>query len=35
MADYKSIPFTPQRLIYRLMYASPMRNYDVVNRFAF
>jgi methyltransferase (TIGR00027 family) len=35
MADYKSIPFTPQRLMYRLAYASPMGNYDVLNRFAF
>jgi O-methyltransferase involved in polyketide biosynthesis len=35
MADYKSIPFTPQRLLYRLAYASPMGNYDVLNRFAF
>ena len=35
VADYKSIPFTPQRLMYRLVYASPMGNYDVLNRFAF
>jgi methyltransferase (TIGR00027 family) len=35
VAGYHSIPFTPQRLVYRLMYATPMRNYDVVNRFAF
>jgi methyltransferase (TIGR00027 family) len=35
LAGYESIPFTPQRLLYRLMYATPMRNYDVVNRFAF
>jgi O-methyltransferase involved in polyketide biosynthesis len=35
MADYKSIPFTPQRLMYRLAYGSPMGNYDVLNRFAF
>ncbi len=35
MADHKSIPFTTQRLIYRLAYASPMGNYDVLNRFAF
>jgi O-methyltransferase involved in polyketide biosynthesis len=35
MADYKSIPFTPQRLMYRLVYASPMGNYDMLNRFTF
>jgi O-methyltransferase involved in polyketide biosynthesis len=35
MAGYESIPVTPQRLLYRLMYATPVRNYDVVNRFAF
>ncbi len=35
LAGYESIPFTPQRLVYRLIYTTPMRNYDVVNRFAF
>jgi O-methyltransferase involved in polyketide biosynthesis len=35
MADYKSIPFTPQRLIYRLVYASPMGKYDMLNRLTF
>ena len=35
LAGYESIPFTPQRLLFRLTYATPMRNYDVVNRFAF
>ena len=35
LAGYESSPFTPQRLVYRLTYATPMRNYDVVNRFAF
>jgi methyltransferase (TIGR00027 family) len=35
MAGYESIPFAPQRLVYRLTYATPFRNYDVVNRFAF
>jgi hypothetical protein len=35
MAGYESIPVTPQRLLYRLIYATPVRNYDVVNRFAF
>ncbi|MDT5015397.1 MAG: hypothetical protein QOD39_1557 [Mycobacterium sp.] len=35
VADYRSIPFTPQRLMYRLIHATPARNYDVVNRFEF
>jgi methyltransferase (TIGR00027 family) len=35
MAGYEEIPFTPQRLLYRLIYATPMRNYDVLYRFAF
>ena len=35
MAGYEAIPFTPQRLLYRLIYATPMRNYDVLNRFTF
>jgi len=35
IADYELIPFTPQRLLYRLIYATPMRNYDVLNRFRF
>jgi O-methyltransferase involved in polyketide biosynthesis len=35
LAGYESIPFTPQRLVCRLTYATPMRNYDVLNRFAF
>jgi O-methyltransferase involved in polyketide biosynthesis len=35
MAGYESIPFTPQRLIYRVTSATGFRNYDVVNRFAF
>ena len=35
LAGYESVPYTPQRLVYRLIYATPMRNYDVVNRFAF
>jgi O-methyltransferase involved in polyketide biosynthesis len=33
--DYQAIPYLPQRLLYRLMYATPVRNYDVLNRFAF
>jgi O-methyltransferase involved in polyketide biosynthesis len=35
LAGYESIPFAPQRLLYWLLYATPMRNYDVVNRFTF
>jgi methyltransferase (TIGR00027 family) len=35
IAGYESIPFTPQRLVYRLVNASPMGNYDVLYRFAF
>jgi methyltransferase (TIGR00027 family) len=35
VADYESIPFAPQRWVFRLMNATPMTNYDVVNRFAF
>jgi methyltransferase (TIGR00027 family) len=35
MAGYEAIPFTPQRLLYRLIYATPMRNYDVLYRFTF
>jgi methyltransferase (TIGR00027 family) len=34
-AGFEAIPFTPQRLIFRLVHATPMRNYDVVNRFKF
>jgi O-methyltransferase involved in polyketide biosynthesis len=32
---YEAIPDVPQRLLYRAMYATPARAYDVVNRFAF
>jgi O-methyltransferase involved in polyketide biosynthesis len=35
IADYASIPFTLQRLVFRLTYATFMKNYDVVNRFEF
>ena len=35
LAGYESIPFTPRRLVYRPTYARQMRNYDVLNRFAF
>jgi methyltransferase (TIGR00027 family) len=31
----EKIPSTARRLIYRLTYATPFRNYDVVNRLAF
>lgn len=34
-AGYEAIPSTPHRLLYRLLYATPIRKYDVVNRFAF
>jgi O-methyltransferase involved in polyketide biosynthesis len=32
---YQAIPHAPQRLLYRLMHATPARDYDVMNRFAF
>jgi O-methyltransferase involved in polyketide biosynthesis len=35
IADYELIPGTPQRLMYRLICATPMRNYDVLYRFSF
>jgi O-methyltransferase involved in polyketide biosynthesis len=35
VADYRSIPFAAQRWIFRLLHATPARNYDVVNRFEF
>jgi hypothetical protein len=35
MADYELIPLTPQRLMFRLISATPMRNYDVLYRFSF
>jgi methyltransferase (TIGR00027 family) len=35
LAGYEAIPYAPQRLLYRLTYATPLRNYDVVTRFAF
>jgi methyltransferase (TIGR00027 family) len=34
-ALYERIPSTPIRLLWRLIYATPARNYDVLNRFAF
>jgi methyltransferase (TIGR00027 family) len=34
-ALYKRIPSAPVRLLWRLIYATPLRNYDVLNRFAF
>jgi O-methyltransferase involved in polyketide biosynthesis len=35
ISGYEAIPSTPQRLVYRLIHATPARNYDVVNRFEF
>ena len=35
LTGYDKIPSRPWRLLYRLTYATPFRNYDVVNRFAF
>ena len=35
IGGYQEIPYPPQRLLYRLVHATPMRNYDVVNRFTF
>lgn len=32
---YQAIPYAPQRLLFRLMHATPARNFDVVHRFAF
>ena len=34
-ALYKRIPSAPVRLLWRLIDATPARNYDVLNRFAF
>jgi len=34
-ALYERIPSAPVRLLWRLIYATPARNYDVLNRFAF
>jgi O-methyltransferase involved in polyketide biosynthesis len=34
-ALYERIPSAPVRLLWRLIYATPFRNYDVLNRFAF
>jgi hypothetical protein len=34
-ALYERIPSAPVRLLWRLTNATPMRNYDVLNRFAF
>jgi O-methyltransferase involved in polyketide biosynthesis len=34
-ALYKRIPSAPARLLWRLVNATPLRNYDVLNRFAF
>lgn len=34
-ALYQRIPSVPVRLLWRLVHATPARNYDVLNRFAF
>jgi hypothetical protein len=34
-ALYERIPSAPLRLLWRLVNATPLRNYDVLNRFAF
>jgi hypothetical protein len=34
-ALYERIPSAPVRLLWRLIYATPLRNYDVLNHFAF
>jgi O-methyltransferase involved in polyketide biosynthesis len=34
-ALYERIPSVPVRLLWRLINATPVRNYDVLNRFAF
>lgn len=34
-ALYERIPSRPVRLLWRLVYATPLRNFDVLNRFAF
>lgn len=35
IADYESIPSKAQRLLYRLVCATPLRNYDMLYRFTF
>jgi methyltransferase (TIGR00027 family) len=35
LAGYEKIQEKPQRVLYRLVYATPARRYDVLNRFAF
>jgi methyltransferase (TIGR00027 family) len=35
LAGYEKIQEKPQRVMYRLVYATPARRYDVLNRFAF
>jgi methyltransferase (TIGR00027 family) len=35
LAGHEKIAETPQRRLYRLLYATPVRRYDMVNRFAF
>jgi O-methyltransferase involved in polyketide biosynthesis len=35
LAGYQRIPFAPQRVLYRLLYPTPVGKYDVLNRFTF
>jgi O-methyltransferase involved in polyketide biosynthesis len=35
LAGHEKIAETPQRRLYRLLYATPIRRYDMLNRFAF
>jgi methyltransferase (TIGR00027 family) len=35
IAGFEKILLMPQRVVYRLLYATPFRNYDVLNRFSF
>jgi hypothetical protein len=35
VAGYEKITATPVRLIYKLVFATPARAYDVLNRFEY
>ena len=35
LVDFEAIPFRPQRLLYRLVCATPLRNYDMLYRLRF
>jgi hypothetical protein len=35
IALYERLPSAPVRLLWRLVNATPMRNFDVLNRFEF